>query len=146
LIFYATRRLSRLAGNLFSISETSLKTSQLSTQSEFDQSMSISAPTTFYKGLRAPFVAQCYLLSQVGVRFSSVTVRKLLHHCYQEHVITSPLPNTLLSATKIFRGGPVLCQCMPLPLIMERGNCSLISVRWTVISSAESLSPVSPLR
>jgi hypothetical protein len=95
---------------------------------------SISASTTFYKGQRAPCVPQCYILSQVGVRFSFVTVpnEAPFHRCHQDSgtrsmLSLSHLPNTLLSAIKVLRGGPVLCQWTPLPLIMERGNWSLIS-------------------
>jgi hypothetical protein len=93
----------------FPISETSLKPSQLSTQSEFDHVCLFSASTTFYKGLRAPYVYQCYILSQVGVRLSSVLIPKLLPPLppgfrNQEHVITSHLLNTLLSAIKSLAG------------------------------------------
>ena len=145
----------RLAGNLFSISETSLKTSQLSTQIEFDQNMpidSISAPRTFYKGLRAPCVPQCFILSQVGVRFSFETVQApstaatrvqepgaSYHFTFAQHALVRYY-------SLAGRSGTLPVDALAVDYGEWREAIGLLSrVRRAVISSAESLSSMSPL-
>jgi hypothetical protein len=148
LIHYATTRLPRLAS-------TSFKTSQLSTQIEVGHSMSIdsiSAPTTFYKGLRAPCVPQCFILSQVGVRFSFVTVQApstaatrvqepgaSYHFTFAQHALVRYY-------SLAGRSGTLPVDALAVDYGEWREAIGLLSrVRRAVIGTAESLSSMPPL-
>lgn len=152
MFLYATTRLSRLASpeTLPNVRDKP-KTSQLS--KVWSNNMPTVFPASmfciyFYNSLRVPYVPQRYILSQAGVRVSSVLASKLLPPLPNQELVTVSLhicPTRSCPLLKCFAGRSGILSVDSLGV--DHGQRQLVSYLESagVLSARPSLSPMSPL-